>query len=220
MKKILVALVALVCLSAILLSGCANVVLAFGDGVVLDKPYDNHDFAKVEITNAYYYEISEAGYYSLVGTTSQNLVEYIDIHQSGNTLYVGLKDGSYGNSHFKVTITMPGLDKLVVSGACHGKVTGFKTNGNFDLTVSGASQCEIEGSAVSANIEVTGASHVDAADFQIQDANVMVSGASSATVNATGTLNVDVTGVSSLNYLGNPILGKVKVEGISSIYRK
>ncbi|MEJ0030812.1 MAG: hypothetical protein WDO15_10785 [Bacteroidota bacterium] len=37
-----------------------------------------------------------------------------------------------------VTITMPALKGVLFSGAVNSKVSGFETEGNFDVTLSGA----------------------------------------------------------------------------------
>jgi hypothetical protein len=61
---------------------------------------------------------------------------------------------------------------------------------------------------------------MDLADFQIDDANVNLSGASHATVNLNGTLNVEASGASSLEYIGNPTLGNVNTSGGSSVNKR
>jgi hypothetical protein len=57
-------------------------------------------------------------------------------------------------------------------------------------------------------------------DFQIQNANVNVSGASQVTIYTRGSLNVEVSGASSLVYSGSPTMGKVNVTGASKINSK
>jgi hypothetical protein len=47
-----------------------------------------------------------------------------------------------------------------------------------------------------------------------------LSGASHAVINLTGTLNVNASGASSLQYIGEPTLGNIITSGASTVNRK
>jgi hypothetical protein len=111
-----------------------------------------------------------------------------------------------------------GPAQIDVSGA--SKVTGALKAQDTRLTVSGASRCQLTGTSGAANLDVSGASNVDCPNFQMLSADISVSGASRAIIHTDGTLSVDVTGASSLSYLGNPVLDKVNVTGASKINRQ
>jgi hypothetical protein len=107
---------------------------------------------------------------------------------------------------------------LTVSGA--SKVTGKLIAEDTRIEVSGASTCEITGSGDQCDLEVSGASRYNAPDFRMHNTNINVSGASHATIYTSGTLNLEVTGASTLDYSGNPILSKVSVSGASKLNSK
>ncbi len=54
----------------------------------------------------------------------------------------------------------------------------------------------------------------------MDDADVEASGASTVTVNLSGTLDADASGASRVLYLGNPSLGRIDTSGASSITRR
>jgi hypothetical protein len=66
-------------------------------------------------------------------------------------------------------------------------------------------------------VVASGASHVDAARLVARDAEVELSGASHATVRATGSLSYDLSSASHLSYRGNPSSVTGKKSGGSSI---
>jgi DNA/RNA endonuclease YhcR with UshA esterase domain len=66
-------------------------------------------------------------------------------------------------------------------------------------------------------LDASGSSNVDLSEYQVSDANLDVSGASSVTVNPGGTLNVIASGASEVFYLGEPTLGKVDSSGSSNV---
>jgi hypothetical protein len=261
MKKFLIPVVVLLCLSiiALPLAACTNFPhYIIGTGNIISKQYDYKDFTNVEIGNAFQFEISQADFFSVTVSTHENIVDYLNISQSGKTLYVRLKPGSYTSADGKATIKMPILTKLDVSGASRGAAKGFKSTNNLELTASGASQLEMDletgitdidisgaskvtgnlkaqdtrmtisgasraeltGSTGQANIEVSGASHFDSPNMQLQNANVDVSGASRAEINTSGTLSVNASGASNLDYSGKPTMGKINVTGASHINSK
>ena len=78
---------------------------------------------------------------------------------------------------------------------------------------------QLDGSAQHTMADASGASHLKLADFQINDADIALSGASDATINAAGTLDIDLSGASSLRYRGQPSLGRLDISGGSTIKR-
>ena len=56
--------------------------------------------------------------------------------------------------------------------------------------------------------------------FPMTNAKVKLEGASQASVNTSGVLDVDLAGSSDLTYSGEPTLGDVKMKGDSTLERK
>ena len=117
-----------------------------------------------------------------------------------------IKDGKAGDTSFEL------------SGASHAFGSIEMADGRFNL--SGASSIELDGSANDVSIEASGASHVRLPDFSVIDAEVNLSGASGATIDASGRLDGNLSGASQLRYIGNPTLGKIETSGGSTISQK
>jgi len=105
-----------------------------------------------------------------------------------------------------------------VSGA--GKVTGDIEAKNMELEVSGASTVQLEGSAGSIAADVSGASHLKLEDLKVENANVILSGVSDGTVNLDGSLDAELSGASTLEYIGEPALGIMDITGASTLKKK
>ncbi|MDY6917818.1 MAG: head GIN domain-containing protein [Chloroflexota bacterium] len=111
----------------------------------------------------------------------------------------------------------------VVAGDVGFDVSGASTvSGTIDfadgvMEVSGASTVELEGSADDVSIEASGASRVRLGDLPVTDAWVELSGASTANINASGTIDCDLSGASHLTYTGDATLGSVDTSGASTI---
>ena len=254
-RLLILTLVAGVILAAV---GCGGSIT--GSTIIETREMDFAGFTELEVSNAFEVDISRGDVYFVSITANDNLFQHLDIHQSGKTLYIGLKQPRiYFNSTQKAAIVMPDLDSLDLSGASSGDVRGFSFShpAEFDLSgasslyildmaagdtefdisgasgvsgsmtiadgefnLSGASTIELEGSADDVSIEASGASHVRLADFPVTNAEVNLSGASSAVIDASGDLSGDLSGASRLSYIGSPTLGSITVSGGSEIRRQ
>jgi len=68
-------------------------------------------------------------------------------------------------------------------------------------------------------IEASGSSKARLADFPVRNITVNLSGASNATINASGMLDGNLSGASELAYTGDPTLGTIETSGASRISR-
>lgn len=262
-KETAIQLTALAVLAAVLMvtPGCAGGIgseqCLVGSPNVVTREFDFDDFTRLHVGSAFEVQVDKADSYGVSITANENLFDYLELYQEGETLTIELKRWhSYTNTTRKASITLPDLRGLSLSGASRGKVEGFSSSQPLDLElsgassldiddleagdttldvsgasrakgsitmakarfdVSGASTIELEGSASGASIDVSGASSAGLADFSVVVATVDLSGASRATIDASGTLDCDLSGASRLNYVGNPALGHVEVSGASTI---
>jgi len=258
-RKTLVFIVTLLVIASLLavFTGCRDINHAIvGSGNLITQEMDFTDFTELEIGHVFQAKVTRADFFSFNITVDDNLLEYVTVRKSGNTLRIYLKGGyTYIGTTKMVEITMPKIDELSLSGASRGEVSGFRSsdrlefeasgasslniddlkagdtgfeissgsrvsgsieisNGRFN--VSGASSIDLEGYASDISIEASGASHANLADFSISNATVTISGASVVTVNASGTIDGNVSSASRLTYLGNPAL-TIEMSGDSTV---
>lgn len=85
------------------------------------------------------------------------------------------------------------------------------------ISLAGACEAEVKGNAESVRADVSGASKLEADDFEVRDLHLNVGGASKAEVNVTGTLWAQAMGASKIRYRGNPNVEQSISIGASSI---
>lgn len=100
------------------------------------------------------------------------------------------------------------------------RLSGNITAADARFDISGASSVELVGSADDIIINVSGASNAELAAFSVNNAFVNLSGASTGTVNLDGRLDVDLSGGSHLDYIGEPTLGEIDISGGSTVSSK
>lgn len=225
-----------------LLAGCAALqgISITGSGNVVTQEEAITGFDKVDVSNAFTVEISQGDNFGVVIRIDDNLVQYLEVVKRGSTLKIGLKPGRITrNATLEAEVTMPELTGLDLSGASHGSISGFKSTKPLDVDLSGASHLAgdieaghttfdasgashvtLNGSAQDVTIHASGASHVNLTDFRVADADIEVSGASTATVNPSGRLDVEASGASHVYHVGSPTMGKIDLSGASSVQPK
>jgi len=128
--------------------------------------------------------------------------------------------GISGASTLDMVDISAGEVDIDISGA--SRVTGGITaSGDAQLTLSGGSRItKLDGEANDLLINADGGSHLDLSDFTVHNANVILSGASRATVNLDGRLDADLSGASQLLYIGEPTMMDINTSGGSTVSKK
>ena len=224
--------------TALILKGLPGIVV--GSGNLETQGYDFADFTAVEVSSAFQFEITESSTFSVNVTADDNVISYVRVSREGQTLTISLpRVGGLRFVTLKASIAMSQLGGLTVSGASRGTVSGFSSTEDLDITVSGASRVtgditagdvrfsvsgastmELEGAANDMVAEVSGASRLNLEDFPVDNADVNISGASTGTINLTGRLDANVSGASTLLYIGEPTMGDISVTGASTLRQK
>jgi hypothetical protein len=242
MKKAII-IIAIVAVAAVI---CTLLIVRgwpgglIGSGNLETEEYAFTDFTKVEISTAFEFEIQQSSSYNISVTADDNVMDYVQVSKVGQTLKIGLGTGTwFGPKTLRVSVAMPQLNGLTVSGASRGDVYDFSstedvditvsgasrvngdiTAGNIDFDISGASTVQLEGSANDMVAGVSGASRLNLGSFTVNNADVSFSGASSGTINLDGRLDADLSGASRLSYIGEPTMGTINTSGASTLRKK
>lgn len=180
MKRNSVLIAVLLALTAMAgLTGCYGSNPVSGSQKLDTREYDNTGFDRVEVSSPIRVDLTRADTFRVSITANENIFNYIEVTQNGSILRVRLKPFfSFHNITTNVTITMPNLRALTLSGASSGEVAGFRSTGSIDLEVSGASRLDIVSlEAQELGIKVSGASRATGT-VKASDANFELSGAS------------------------------------------
>ncbi len=188
---------------------------ATGSGSVASEQRDVAGFTRVDVGGAFVVEITAQKEYSVVVEADDNLLPLITTTVSGGTLEISSEKKLSTKNPIRVLISAPDIDKIESSGAA--KVSIADLNGEaLELESSGASRITVAGEIANLNIDVSGASNIDAENLKAENATIDASGASFVGVNVWGELKSDASGASRVVYSGNPKNVEKKTSGASS----
>src|SRR5580765_9112963 len=131
--------------AALLLAGCSFVTgpSITGSGNLVTKQYPFTNFTGVSAGSVFDVTVKPGATPGVSITTDDNIVEYLDVSESGARLRLHLKSNTnLRNATLKAVVTVPELTSLDLSGASKGHVEGCRSAKALDIDLSGASHLE------------------------------------------------------------------------------
>lgn len=200
-----------------------------------EKEYAVIDFSRLEMGDAFVVSVVHGNFFEIKARGDRRNLDDLEVFKDGSTLVIRYdRPGRYNHTTY-IDITMPVLESVNFSGASQSTIEGFDQQDEFDLILSGAStsQVEVEAETIELtvsgastlwltgvgsryNADVSGASGINAFDFEADHVVVNASGASEAKVLAITELKATATGSSVVLYRGNPVVD-ANTSGASSV---
>jgi Putative auto-transporter adhesin, head GIN domain len=215
-----------------------------GSGVSKEETRDVDAFHSLEVSDALQVTVTvAAGVKPGVKISGDdNLVPFVEAFVEDGTLVVRLEADSSISPKLplRAQVVAGELDEIKASGVARVEMKGAEKVGRFTADASGAAKVSVEGlesseatasasgtsqimlsgSAASLKVDASGASQIKAHSFAVDDADVLISGASSVTLQATESITGDVSGASQLEVHGSPAKQTVSTSGASQVIAK
>lgn len=200
MRKFAITVILCLLLASSMTLSCRELVT--GSGNLKTESFNYRDFTRVNISSAFNIEVEKASFYSVVITMDDNMFKYLDIGQTGSTLRIGLKTASlFQPLTLKARITIPKLRNIELSGASKGIISGFSSNEELEIGLSGASSLDLEDiSSGDLEVVLSGASKV-MGNIRTANAEFELSGASYVQLNGSAAdIFIDASGLSNVEF--------------------
>ncbi len=196
-------------------------------------------FTQLDAQDAFEVDVTYSATQELITVEApENLHEFIVVDVVSGKLKVHFKHNKNisCNTSIKIHITTTELDRFDISGASTIYLNNALNSNEFDLDMSGASnfegevnvatgniemsgasKAEINGTALDAFVKLSGASTIRKYEFEIETLDVKLSGASKAYLTILNSMSVELSGASTLNYKGDPVITSINTSGASNI---
>jgi len=191
MKNYVFVIVFLVVIAAGFFTGCK-----MGNHNVTSQERIAEGFNSVSLNGAGNVNIYSGQNYRLVVTTDSNLQDRVETNVNGNTLLISQKNLDFSATELTVDVYLPELKSITLHGAGNCLVNTGNTSA-LDLSLSGAGD-------------------IDAQNYEVQNITINHSGAGTAKIWATNTLNGSLKGVGKILYKGSPAMD-INISGVGKI---
>ncbi len=192
-----------------------------GSGRAATKTVDLKDFTGIRLASAMRAEVTRADAFQVRITADDNILDHVRAVRDGSTLKLDLAPGSYRfREPPRVSIAMPALEMIDLSGASRATVQGFESDrpfraltggastlegsikaGTIDVNADGASTLKLRGSAKGAQVSASGASTLDLSGFSV----------------AADRLPIEANGASTVRLQGTGRIAAIKADGASNL---
>jgi len=196
-KIVAILLVLLLIATSLMVSvGCGPPVTGSGD--IETREFDFSDFDRLEVGYAFDVEVTQSSSYSISVTADDNIFEYIIVSRRGDSLIITMRSNRlYLHTTQQAVITMPDLERLELSGASRGDVSGFVSSDKLGMYLSGASSLIISTmKSGDATLTASGASKLSGS-IDMADGTFEISGASNMELDGDADdVRMDISGAS------------------------
>jgi len=210
-----------------------------GNGNIRTEERPVTNFKQVEVGGAAKVKVSQGDKPSVKIETDDNLLQYIEVFQEGDKVYIKEKSGFNlrPSGDINVYVMSPVYNRISASGACdiigQTKISNpedlsLHVSGAGDIKmevdaptlsaeVSGSGNIDLKGQTKNVDLELTGAGHAHCYDLLAENTKVNISGAGSAEVYASVKLDANVSGAGNVSYKGNASDVNQHVSGAGSV---
>lgn len=200
MKKIFLLPLAL----SLLLTGCIKEFVTGSGTILTENRAISGTIKSIQVKGSIDVQLKQGDSTQVKVKDYENLLLYLDTRLVGTTLIIDYNDAWVTHSAGEVTVTVPQISDVEVSGSSDISTVG---NFNFDdlrIDISGSSDLFLAGSAKNMNIKISGSGDIRAFEMPADTAKISISGSGSGQLNVKKLLDVNISGSGDLIYKGDP----------------
>ena len=177
-------------------------------------------FTGVELASIGDLRIEQTGTESLTIEADADILPQLVSSVSGGILELGVAPGTPLTTSRRIVyhLTVATLDSIAVSGAGDATASNLRT-GRLTVEISGAGEMTLAGTADSQAVTISGTGKYDGEDLQSDTAEVTIDAAGDAVLRVSDRLDATVSGVGSVEYIGNPHVTK-DISGVGSVEQR
>jgi hypothetical protein len=164
-------------------------------------------FKEVELRGIGNLSIEQTGSESLTVEAEKDIMPKLKTRIVNGRLIIGPEANTNIQTAEPITykLTVKDLKSLAVLGSANIDATGIETD-RLAVTISGAGNVKMGGKADKQEINITGTGAYQTQNLKSKEVQIDVAGAGSAIVNVSEKLDAEISGVGSVEYIGDPTI--------------
>ena len=191
-----------------------------GSGKVVNETRNVSGFDGLIIVGVGKINIDRTGTESLSITTDDNLLQYIHTEVRGGKLVIefGPKITLDRVSDLSFNLTAKDLNSLQVTGAASIDATNLQSD-LMTVNLEGVGAAHLAGKVDQLTVSLKGATEFNSENMQAQRATVSNDGISAAVVRVSDSLEATLSGIGTIEYIGNPQVTK-RISGPGAVRQR
>jgi hypothetical protein len=236
MKKHLSYLVVIVAVIGLSVLSSCHIGCIKGSGNKITQNRVITPFSKIDISGGFKINIKQDSSTNLTVMADENLMKYIRTQVNGNKLRIYTRKNFCSDGPITINLGVKNLEEIKASGAValtsEGRINvqnlklDFSGASKIDLDLSaadvktdasGATDINLKGQAASHSVNLSGVGKLRAFDFVVGNYKIETSGSGNCQINVLKSLETNTSGVSNIEYRGNPSQVKENKSGASTL---
>lgn len=221
-------LITVLCLVLVFtLSSCITIRIKTvrGSGDITTEEFEVSDFSTLDFSGIGKIIIEQGDKEALTVEAEDNIIDDVRVEVVNGRLKIGFKRGIINVIptrdlvfHLSVVeleeINLSGAgnieceslesDNLSISSSGIGNIDMNLEAENLEIEISGAGKVEMSGEVKTQSLNISGVGSYEAKELKSNDCDIRISGAGSAVVNVADNLDVRLSGIGKVEYVGDP----------------
>jgi Putative auto-transporter adhesin, head GIN domain len=145
-----------------------------------------------------------------------DVVARIETRVRDGRLVVGTRDELHPQTKTRVTITVPRLDAVAISGIGAIDATGVAAP-SFAVSIGGTGSIKLAGVSSGAAYQIGGTGDIDAKNLSLKTASVAMEGTGHLALTASDAVQIAVEGVGDVDVFGHPKSVSKSISGVGHV---
>jgi Putative auto-transporter adhesin, head GIN domain len=145
-----------------------------------------------------------------------DVVARVETRVRDGRLVVGTRDALHPQTKTHVTITVPRLDAVAITGIGSIDATGV-TAPSFAVSIGGTGSIKLAGASDGAAYQIGGTGDIDAKNFALKTATVAMAGTGHLALTASDAVQIAVHGVGDVDVFGHPKSVSKSISGVGHV---
>ncbi len=208
-----------------------------GNGILETRSFDLEDFSELDLGGSLPVKVLQGEEFKVEVTTDTNIFELLELRVSGDELILRQEDDIVEDDEYLITITMPKITKIHLSGLVSASLANFKERDPLEIDLSGLGSLKADvhdrklieidmsglgnisliGSCDKLVCDCSGIGSFKGLDCICKVGEVNCSGLGGVSLNATEELAASVSGLGGVRYKGNPRIKDLSISGMGGI---
>ncbi|WP_343533406.1 head GIN domain-containing protein [Pedobacter sp.] len=180
-----------------------------GNGNIISETRNLGQFTGISSSGATPVEVKYGTEFGVVVKGSSNIVPRYTTRIVNNVLHIGFERVNINRDDIEVTLTMPTLNRIDLSGSTKVEIEGnFPLIANLNVSISGSGKVEADNAMQIDNVKVdiSGSGMVDFEEVMSKTADADISGSGSLKLQVQDRIKAKISGSGKIYYKGNPVV--------------
>ena len=215
MKKLLLILF-LIITTIIIIVSCYPMNSIKGSGNIVSEDRELTNFSSIKLLGSIDVTINYSDNYNCTVRGDDNLISFIKTEVVNNNLQISINKSYSTTEGLVVNVNAPEYNEVSISGSGDINIIDFN-NETLSLNINGSGDITANGAVNTLIAKISGSGDIISTELKSKSVTITINGSGDAKIWASDSISAQINGSGNIEYYGNPINVKSKINGSGDI---